>query len=93
MFHILIAVSVQLIFGLLTGDFVTGAVPACTFYMGREIAQAEYRWIEHYGFGRRANMPWYGAFDPRVWHKAHSWIDWLGPVTCCALVAVVSVAV
>jgi hypothetical protein len=89
MFHILIALAVQISFGLLTSDYVTGAVPICGFYVGREIAQAEYRWIEHYGNGLRANMPWYGPFDPRVWHKLDAWIDWLGPLICCALVAII----
>ena len=27
----------------------------------RELAQAEYRWIEQFGAGVRANMPWWAA--------------------------------
>jgi len=42
------------------------------FFLGREIAQAEYRWIEKFAGGLRANMPWWGGFDYRVW-DAHSW--------------------
>lgn len=40
--------------------------PAAVF-AGREHAQAEYRWIERFGHGVRANMPWWGGFDPKVW--------------------------
>lgn len=43
------------------------------FFTGREIAQAEYRWIERYGFGLRANMKWYSAFEPKVW-DTHSFL-------------------
>ena len=35
---------------------------AC-FYLGREHAQAEYRWIAAYGNGHRDNMPWWGGFE------------------------------
>lgn len=41
-------------------------------FLGREHAQAEYRWIKTFGNGIRANLPWWGAFDPRVW-DVHSW--------------------
>lgn len=41
-------------------------------FLGREHAQAEYRWIETYGHGQRANLPWWGGFDGRVW-DVHSW--------------------
>ena len=57
---------------------------AC-FYLGREHAQAEYRWIDAYGNGHRENMPWWGGFDPRVWN-CKSLLDWLLPV-CAALLA------
>lgn len=55
------------------------------FYIGREHAQAEYRWIDAYGNGHRDNMPWWGGFDPRVWDRK-SLLDWLLPV-CMALLA------
>jgi len=37
------------------------------FFLGRELAQAEYRYIEQYGKGLRANLPWYGSLLPKVW--------------------------
>lgn len=85
--HPVIALSAQLVLGLLTGNFWYG-VAAAAFYLGREHAQAEYRWIEKYGFGRRANLPWWGAFDKRVW-DIHSITDWVLPLIFTIIVAVV----
>ena len=78
MIHMLIALLLQAVIGLLTGNWWAGAIFAL-FYMGREHAQAEYRWIERYGNGRRANMPWWGGFDPKVWNLK-SLSDWLLPL-------------
>ena len=40
--------------------------------------------FEHFGLGKRANMPWWAPFDRRVWTTLDQVIDWLGPlmVTC-----------
>lgn len=46
---------------------------APAFFAGREHAQAEYRWIEKFGQGKRANMPEWGGFDPRVWDTHSLW--------------------
>lgn len=82
--HALVALAVQSIVVLLTGRWWTGAALASGYFIGREIAQAEYRWIEIYGAGLRANMPWWAPFDSRVWPKLDQYVDWLGPVlaTC-----------
>lgn len=85
--HIIIALAVQALVGLTTGDWWAGAAWGAGFYVGRELAQAEYRWIETYGQGRRANMPRWGAFDPRVWRKLDSWLDWALPAAAVVLVA------
>jgi hypothetical protein len=37
------------------------------FFIGREHAQAEYRYIEHYSSGLRANMPWWATLTKRSW--------------------------
>lgn len=37
------------------------------FYVGREFAQAEYRYIEQYCGRKRANMPWWAPFTPKAW--------------------------
>lgn len=52
---------------------------AAAFFLGREHAQAEYRWIDAYGGGQRANMPWWGGFDPRAW-TFKGLMDWLLPL-------------
>lgn len=85
--HPLIALAVQALIGLLACNWWVGAAFGAAFFIGREIAQAEYRWIETYGQGLRANMPWWGPFDPRVWRKVDAWLDWAAPTAICILVA------
>jgi hypothetical protein len=47
-------------------------------FIGREIAQAEYRYIEAHG-GKRYSCPWYCGFLPESW-TFKSILDWLLPV-------------
>ena len=61
------------------------AIAGCTFFIAREHTQAEYRWIEMFGHGKRMNMPWWGGFDPRAWDVA-SLMDFAVPVVACLLV-------
>jgi hypothetical protein len=77
--HLIAALLIQTVVGLLTRNWWAGAALASAYFIGREIAQAEYRWIELFGDGRRANMPWWGPFDLRVWQTKDQWIDWLAP--------------
>lgn len=86
MTHILIAVCLQAMFGLIGGRWWLGAFAASMFFIGREITQAEYRWIAVFGHGRRANMPWWGCFDPAVWNLK-SVGDILLPVIATVLLA------
>ena len=58
------------------------------FFIGREIAQAEYRWIEKYGNGKRANMHWYAPLDLSLWN-VHSWWWNLGLPIVIGLVLIV----
>lgn len=85
--HLIIALTVQAIVGLTTGNWWAGAAWGSSFYIGRELTQAEYRWIETYGSGRRSNMPWWGPFDPRVWCKLDPWLDWVSPLVGTIVVA------
>jgi len=76
MTHIALALAIQLVlapFGLWVG-----AAAASVFFIGREITQAEYRNIEHNYGGKRANMPWYGGFEPRAW-TIKGLLDWILP--------------
>lgn len=85
--HIVMALIAQVIVGLLTGNWWAGAALGSAYFIGREVAQAEYRWIEQFGGGRRANMPWWGRFDRRVWPKVDQWFDWIGPVAATIALA------
>jgi len=78
--HTLVALLVQALVGRLTGNWWAGAALASAYFIGREMAQAEYRWIELFSAGRRANMPWWGPFDRRVWTTWDQYVDWLGPL-------------
>jgi hypothetical protein len=86
MIHIPMALAMQLFFGNVFHDWWLGAAFGSAFFIGREITQAEYRWIEAYGSGLRANMPWWGAFDRRVWN-AKSLVDFVAPAAACAALA------
>ncbi|QFH51508.1 hypothetical protein [Leclercia adecarboxylata] len=85
--HALCAVILQSIVGLLFGDWITGALAACIFFIAREHTQAEYRWIAVFGQGKRVGMPWWGGFDWRAWNVA-SLFDWLMPVVACLAVLI-----
>ena len=86
--HCAIALITQIIFGVFTGNWWIGAVAGASFFIGREHTQAEYRWIDKFGFGKRENMPWWGGFDIRVWMKLDAWLDWVLPTVVCAVAAI-----
>jgi len=85
--HALVALVIQAAIGLLTRNWWAGAALASGYFLGREIAQAEYRWIEQFGHGLRANMPWWATFDLRIWPKSDQWADWIGPVVTTSAMA------
>lgn len=85
--HVLVTLILQLIVGLSTGLWWVGGAIGSTFFIGREHTQAEYRWIEKFGQGKRANMPWWGGFDVRIWDFG-SLLDWLCPVVASVLLAI-----
>lgn len=83
--HAAIAVVIQVTSGFLLGEWAAGGAIGCMWFIAREHTQAEYRWIAQLGAGKRANMPWWGGFDWRVWN-APSLLDWLVPVLACTAV-------
>ena len=87
--HILVAILIQLALALALRSWASGAAAACAWSISRELTQAEYRWIEHYGEGLRANMPWWGGFDPRVWHLDAS-LDWIVPSATVVAIALLA---
>lgn len=68
------------------GLHIHAALAMAALWAGREIAQAEYRWIAAFGQGKRANMPWWGGFDPRVWSRDAFLVDLLLPAAAGAAV-------
>jgi len=86
MIHLAVALAIQLLlwpFGLWVG-----AAAATSFFIGREIAQAEYRNIEHFYGGKRANMPWYGGFQKQAW-TVKGLLDWILPMALTIAIAFV----
>ena len=86
--HVLLALAIQLLVRLSLGSWSAGAVAACAWAIAREITQAEYRWIERFGGGLRANMPWWGGLDPGVWQRPDPWLDWVVPSAAVLGIAV-----
>lgn len=84
--HTLMAIALQLALGLTLGAWWTGAAAASAYFIGREIAQAEYRWIERFGAGQRANMPALAIFrTPDIWSEK-SWM-WDAALPCAVVTA------
>ena len=88
--HIVPALLIQLGISLALRNLPAGAAATCVWSISREITQAEYRWIEQFGEGLRANMPWWGGLDPRVWQKADPWLDWILPSLLAIAIAIVA---
>ena len=87
--HIVLAVLIQVPIAFTFKNWTAGTAAACAWSISRELTQAEYRWIEHYGGGLRANMPWWGGFDLRVWQYMDPWLDWVVPsLTAIAIASV-----
>lgn len=77
MFHALIAFIIAILLVIVHAPMTAYLfVPA--FYIGREIAQAEYRYIESHG-GCRAACPKFCGFYVSAW-TLKSLTDWLLPL-------------
>ncbi|MCY7397806.1 MAG: hypothetical protein LH466_03060 [Sphingomonas bacterium] len=88
--HLALALALQLFVVAATLSWCSGAFTAAAWAIAREVTQAEYRWIEHHGGGLRANMPWWGGFDPIVWQKVDPWLDWIAPTLFAVGIALVA---
>ncbi len=85
--HAVCTATIQTIVGFLSRNWWAGGALASGYFIGREVAQAEYRWIEQFGTGLRADMPWHAAFDPRVWKNADQIADLIAPVVVPLVIA------
>ena len=89
--HAAVSVAIQIAVGFASGDWLSGGIAACIWWLAREHTQAEYRWIERFGWDYederhlRKNMPWWGGFDYRIWNKG-SVLDFIAPAAACAAV-------
>ena len=87
--HTVYALAVQICVGLASGNWWAGGLAACAYWAGREVAQAEARFIA--GFvtsGHRADMPRWAFLDPRAWNTDSLLWDLAAPcVVCYALFA------
>lgn len=88
--HLALAILTQWLVARLCNNWLAGAAAASAWAISREITQAEYRWIEAYGSGLRANMPWWGGLDPRVWQRMDPWLDWLAPTALVVVIALLA---
>ncbi len=86
--HSAYALLFMAIIGLLTNNWLAGAMLGVGFFLGREHAQAEYRVIQKFYDGKRANMPWYGGFEPRGWDRK-SVLDFVLPIAATAIVLII----
>ena len=86
--HSAYALLFMAIIGLLTGNWLAGACFGVAFFVGREHAQAEYRVIQKFYEGKRANMPWSGGFEPRGW-DVKSILDFVLPIIATAIALVI----
>lgn len=86
--HSAYALLFMAIIGLLTGNWFAGVCFGSAFFVGREHAQAEYRVIEHFYENKRANMPWYGGFEPRAW-SLKSILDFVLPIAATAIALII----
>ena len=84
--HPVIALVLQAILGVISGDWWLGAAAGAFYFVGREYAQAEYRNIEENYGGKRANMPYFGGLEPRAWTRK-GLTDFIFPSVAVTVVA------
>jgi hypothetical protein len=55
------------------------AIGITAFFIGREEAQAEERYINRFANRKRANAPWYCGFIPKAWNLDSLVLDMILP--------------
>lgn len=82
--HAGIAVALQIVIGVTTGDYRIGFYIGSAYYIGREVAQAEQRYVDKFGSGH--TIPWWQGKHPRLWN-AKGILDWVYPLLVTGAVA------
>ena len=85
--HLVISLGLQGLFYVVHGDLWLGAVAGLFFYLGREIAQAEYRGIEASPTKLRKDFPLLGGFYPKYWTRKAFLADLAIPASVVTLIA------
>lgn len=80
--HSALALVFQVVIGAFTNSLLLGGLFAAGVFIGREHAQAEYRWIRHFGNYNRDNFRWFNAFEVRSWTTDSFFWDMLLPILC-----------
>ena len=75
--HIIVVASLTILMGLF-GMSILGWLAGSAFYLGREVSQAEYRWMAAAG-KNRTEMPWYEGFKIWKWCDKSIWLDLVIP--------------
>jgi hypothetical protein len=87
--HLFTSLALQGLFFVVHGDLWLGAVAALFFYLGREIAQAEYRGIEGSPTKLRKDFPLLGGFYPKYWTRKAFLADLVIPSSLTILIAII----
>lgn len=87
--HLIVSLSLQGLFYLVHGDLWLGAVAGLFFYLGREIAQAEYRGIEASPTKLRKDFPLLGGFFPKYWTRKAFLADLAIPALLTITIAII----
>lgn len=80
----------QAIIFLLGHNLFVGALAGCFYFAGREIAQAEYRSIEHSETKLRKDMPMFNGLNPKCWTAKSFFADLLIPSVITFTIALFS---
>lgn len=86
--HALAAVAIQCVWAMSTGDWWGGAAIGIGTFIGREHAQAEYRYIDAHGGSRYTtpHPPELGCLHPRYW-TLDSVLDFAVPAAAVIAIA------
>lgn len=84
MLHTLVSALVIIAVGLSTGHWWPPAAAMVAWFWSREIAQAEYKAIQLWGLGLRANLRYSWLLRRELWDR-HSLIGFIGPITAALI--------
>lgn len=88
--HLSVCIGLQMSMYAVSRDAWLGAAMGICFYLGREIAQAEYRKIEASASSLRKDMPLFGGLDPRFWTMKSFLADLVIPSAVVCIIALLA---